>query len=42
VLRDESDFDPARIGVEEGHFTRAVSYKYRFTPKPAGRLPAAS
>jgi len=42
MLRDGSDFDPARIGVEEGHFTRATTYKYRFTPKPAGRcLPLA-
>ena len=41
MLRDGSDFDPARIGVEEGHFMRATTYKYRLTPKPAGRLPAA-
>jgi hypothetical protein len=41
LLRDGSDFDPARLGVEVGHFTRATTYKYRFTPKPAGRLPAA-
>jgi hypothetical protein len=41
MLRDGSDFDPARIGVEEGHFTPATTYKYRFTPKSAGRLPAA-
>jgi transposase len=40
MLRDGSDFQPQRIGVEEGRFTRTVSYNYRFTPKPAGRLPA--
>jgi transposase len=38
MLRDGSDFQPERIGVEEGTFTRTVTYKYRLTPKPAGRL----
>ena len=38
MLRDGSDFQPERIGIEEGTFTRTVTYKYRLTPKPAGRL----
>jgi hypothetical protein len=38
MIRDESEFCPQRIGVEEGRFTRTTSYKYRLTPKPAGRL----
>ena len=38
MIRDGSDFCPERIGVEEGRFTRTTSYKYRLTPKPAGRL----
>ena len=25
MVRDGSEFDPARLGVEEGHFTRAVT-----------------
>jgi len=40
MLRDGSDFQPQRIGVEEGNFSRTVTYKYRLTPKPAGHLPA--
>ena len=38
MLRDGSDFDMQRIGVEAGHFTRTTTYAYRLTPKPAGRL----
>jgi transposase len=38
MLRDGSDFDVQRIGVEAGHFTRTTTYAYRLTPKPAGRL----
>jgi len=41
MLRDGVDFNPARLGIEEGHFTRTTTYKYRLTPKPAGRLAAA-
>lgn len=41
MLRDGVDFHPERIGVEAGCFTRTVTYKYRLTPKPAGRLPVA-
>jgi hypothetical protein len=40
MLRDGTDFQPARLGIEEGRFTRTVTYAYRLTPKPAGRLPA--
>jgi len=40
MLRDGVDFKPERLGIEEGHFTRTTTYKYRLTPKPAGRLAA--
>jgi hypothetical protein len=38
MLRDSSDFDVQRIGVEAGPFIRTTTYAYRLTPKPAGRL----
>ena len=40
MLRDGSDFEPQRIGVEERTFTRTVTYKYRLTAKPTDRLPS--
>jgi hypothetical protein len=38
LLCDGSDFQPECIGIEEGTFTRTVTYRYRLTPKPAGLL----
>ena len=41
LLRDGSEFAPARMGVEEGPFVHTVTRRYRLTPKPAGRaIPA--
>lgn len=41
LLRDRTDFAPARMGVEEGPFVHTVTRQYRLTPKPAGRaIPA--
>lgn len=38
MLRDGSEFQMDRLGVEEGPFTRTVTYRYRLTPKGPGRL----
>jgi transposase len=38
LLRDGTDFQPARVGVEEGPFTQTVTRRFRLTPKSAGRL----
>ncbi len=39
MLRDGTDFEPRRMGIEEGAFTRTTTFKYRPTPKAPGRLP---
>ena len=41
LLRDATDFDPARLGVEEGPFTHIITRQFRLTPKSAGRLTSA-
>lgn len=41
LLRDETDFQPTRLGVEEGPFTQTITRRFRLTPKPAGRLASA-
>jgi transposase len=38
LLRHGTEFEPRRLGVEEGPFTHTVRRQYRLTPKPAGRL----
>jgi len=38
LLRHGTEFQPTRLGVEEGPFTQTVTRRYRLTPKPAGRL----
>jgi transposase len=38
LLRDGSDFQPHRLGVEEGPFTHTITRRFRLTPKAAGRL----
>src|SRR5262249_10487981 len=38
LLRDGTDFQPTRLGVEEGPFTQTITRRFRLTPKPAGRL----
>jgi hypothetical protein len=38
LLRDEVDFQPLRLGVEEGSFTQTITRRFRLTPKPSGRL----
>ena len=38
LLRDGTDFQPSRLGVEEGPFTQTVTRRFGLTPKPAGRL----
>jgi transposase len=38
LLRDGSEFQPARLGVEEGPFTQTITRRFRLTPKSAGRL----
>ena len=42
MSRDGRDFEPARAGVEQGPFVRSTTYRYRLTPKPAGRLAVAN
>jgi transposase len=41
LLRDGTDFQPTRLGVEEGPFTQTITRQFRLTPKPAGRLVSA-
>jgi hypothetical protein len=36
--RHSSDFQPHRLGVEEGPFTHTITRRFRLTPKVAGRL----
>jgi hypothetical protein len=38
LLRDGAEFQPARLGVEEGPFTQTITRRFRLTPKSAGRL----
>ena len=38
LLRDGADFQPSRLGIEEGPFTPTVTRRFRLTPKSAGRL----
>jgi len=38
LLRDGTDFQPSRLGIEEGPFTQTVTRRFRLTPKSAGRL----
>lgn len=38
LLRDRADFQPTRLGLEEGPFTQTITRRFRLTPKPAGRL----
>jgi transposase len=38
LLRDGTDFQLTRLGVEEGPFTQTVTRRFRLTPKSAGRL----
>jgi hypothetical protein len=38
LLRDGTDFQPTRLGVEEGLFTRTITRRFRLTPKSPGRL----
>jgi len=40
LLRDGTDFQPTRLGVDEGPFTQTITRRFRLTPKPAGRLAA--
>ena len=35
-----TDFQPTRLGVDEGPFTQTITRRFRLTPKPAGRLAA--
>ena len=37
LLRDGTDFQPTRLGVEEGPFTQTITRRFRLTPKSAGR-----
>jgi transposase IS116/IS110/IS902 family protein len=32
MLRDPTDFNPTRAGIEQGNFTRTTTYMYRLTP----------
>lgn len=41
LLRDGTDFEPARLGVEEGPFIQTITRQFRLTPKSAGRLSVA-
>ena len=41
LLRDGTDFQPTRLGVEEGPFTQTITRRFRLTPKSAGRLVSA-
>jgi hypothetical protein len=41
LLRDGTEFQPMRLGVEEGPFTQTITRRYRLTPKSAGRLALA-
>jgi hypothetical protein len=41
LLRHGTEFQAARLGVEEGPFSYTVTRQYRLTPKPAGRLRSA-
>ena len=38
MLRDGVDFQPTKVGVEEGPFTQIITRQFRLTPKSAGRL----
>ena len=38
LLRDGTDFQPSRLGIDEGPFTQTVTRRFRLTPKSAGRL----
>jgi len=40
LLRNGAEFQPARLGVEEGPFTQTITRRFRLTPKSAGRLTA--
>ncbi len=33
MLRDGTDFQPQRLGLEEGPFTRTITRRYRLTPR---------
>jgi transposase len=41
LLRDGTEFQPIRLGIEEGPFTQTVTRQFRLTPKSAGRLTLA-
>jgi transposase len=41
MLRNGTEFQPERLGVEEGPFVQTITRRYRLTPKPAGRLVTA-
>ena len=34
LLRDRADFDPRRLGIEEGPFTRTIVRRYRLKVAP--------
>jgi transposase len=36
MLRDGVDFQPTKVGVEEGPFTQTITRQFRLTPKSAG------
>lgn len=38
LLRDGAEFQPARLGIEEGPFTHTITRRFRLTPKSPGRL----
>ena len=38
LLRDGTEFQPTRLGIEEGPFTQTITRRFRLTPKSAGRL----
>src|SRR6266540_1697106 len=35
LLRDRTEFQPTRLGIEEGPFTQTITRRFRLTPKPA-------
>ena len=38
LLRDGTDFQPSRLGLEEGPFTQTITRRFRLTPKSGRRL----
>jgi hypothetical protein len=41
LLRDGTDVQPTRLGVEEGPFTQTITRRFRLTQKSAGRFVSA-